>query len=147
MYICGVRCDIFILVDKKYWPKEAQFSHLHRLAVSLFGDFEFLLSSNSTCSRLWLLVLMLKNTIIHRFYLTIWSPCLQDFSCWLIIVHTKSVFRLLDRRQKPVPIFFVFFLPVSVLQFCPFCANGHLCYYSLSKIFITVTGIIVLFSL
>lgn len=109
MYICGVRCDIFILVDKKYWPKEAQFSHLHRLAVSLFGDFEFLLSSNSTCSRLWLLVLMLKNTIIHRFYLTIWSPCLQDFSCWLIIVHTKSVFRLLDRRQKPVPIFFVFF--------------------------------------
>lgn len=109
MYICGVRCDIFILVDKKYWPNEAQFSHLHRLAVSLFGDFEFLLSSNSTCSRLWLLVLMLKNTIIHRFYLTIWSPCLQDFSCWLIIVHTKSVFRLLDRRQKPVPIFFVFF--------------------------------------
>lgn len=109
MYICGVRCDIFILVDKKYWPNEAQFSHLHRLAVSLFGDFEFLLSSNSTCSRLWLLVLMLKNTIIHRFYLTIWSPRLQDFSCWLIIVHTKSVFRLLDRRQKPVPIFFVFF--------------------------------------
>lgn len=109
MYICGVRCDIFILVDKKYWPNEAQFSHLHRLAVSLFGDFEFLLSSNSTCSQLWLLVLMLKNTIIHRFYLTIWSPCLQDFSCWLIIVHTKSVFRLLDRRQKPVPIFFVFF--------------------------------------
>lgn len=109
MYICGVRCDIFILVDKKYWPNEAQFSHLHRLAVSLFGDFEFLLSSNSTCSRLWLLVLMLKNTIIHGFYLTIWSPCLQDFSCWLIIVHTKSVFRLLDRRQKPVPIFFVFF--------------------------------------
>lgn len=138
MYICGIRCDIFILVDKKYWSNEAQFSHLHHLVVSLFGDFEFLSSSNSTCIQLWLPVFMLKNTIIHLFYLTMVFPLSSRFQ--LLTDHCTRWVSVSASRQETKTcthlslFFFNLFQPSSSVHF----VLMDISVISLSKIFLSL---------